>query len=97
MRRIRGRGVFIERNLLEVDPRARLTVIEFALHHRDRIAAGDPARGCGVESPRVMDSTAALELPDVPARCSSSAAATSASSSATVYAGARIDASPSSR
>ena len=36
-------------------------------HHRDRIAADDGAE-CSIDSPKVLDSTTALELPDVPNR-----------------------------
>jgi len=69
VRRVRGRGVFLERNLLEI-----------ATHDADRtrmrfrhciVATGSRPTvlpGLDTESPRVMTSSSALDLPDVPAR-----------------------------
>jgi dihydrolipoamide dehydrogenase len=69
VRRVRGRGVFLERNLLDV-----------ATHDADRtrmrfrhciVATGSRPTvlpGLDTESPRVMTSSSALDLPDVPAR-----------------------------
>ena len=69
VRRIRGRGVFLERNLLEVNPEdAGRTVIRF--QHCIIATGSRPAvlPGLDTESPLIMNSTEALELPDIPAR-----------------------------
>ena len=69
MRRIRGRGVFLERNLLEVNPEdAGRTVLRF--QHCIIATGSRPAvlPGLDTESPLIMNSTEALELADVPAR-----------------------------
>jgi dihydrolipoamide dehydrogenase len=69
VRRIRGRGAFLERNLLEVSAQeADRAVIRF---QHCIIATGSRPTvlpGLDTESPRVMNSTEALELPDVPPR-----------------------------
>jgi dihydrolipoamide dehydrogenase len=71
VRRIRGRAAFLERNLLEVSAEgedAGRSVIRF---QHCIIATGSRPTvlpGLDTESPLVMNSTEALELPDVPAR-----------------------------
>jgi dihydrolipoamide dehydrogenase len=69
VRRIRGRGVFLERNLLEVSTQG---ADRSRVRFRDCIIAtgSRPAvlPGLDTESPLVMTSTTALELPDVPSR-----------------------------
>jgi len=70
VRRIRGRGAFLERNLLEVSAQedAGRSVIRF---QHCIVATGSRPTvlpGLDTESPLVMNSTEALELPDVPAR-----------------------------
>jgi dihydrolipoamide dehydrogenase len=69
VRRIRGRGAFLERNLLEVSAEgADRSVLRF---RHCIIATGSRPTvlpGLDTESARVMNSTEALELPDVPPR-----------------------------
>jgi dihydrolipoamide dehydrogenase len=69
IRRLRGRGAFLDRDLVEVStedgPGVRLAFRQCVIATGSRPAV---LPGLDTESPLVMNSTSALELPDVPAR-----------------------------
>lgn len=67
--RLRGRGAFLERDLLEVSGED-TDRLQLRFRHCIIATGSRPAAvpGLDTESPRVMNSTEALDLPDVPAR-----------------------------
>jgi dihydrolipoamide dehydrogenase len=69
VKRIRGRGAFLDRDLLEVNTED-AAWLRVRFQHCIIATGSRPAvlPGLDTESPRVMNSTSALELPDVPGR-----------------------------
>ena len=65
---IRGTASFVDGKTLSIEPvdgGDRADAVVRARDHRDRIAS-DAVPGLSIDSPRVMDSTGALDLPDIP-------------------------------
>jgi len=65
---IRGRASFVDNRTLSIDPVGGGEKQTLAFQHAILATGSRPATvpGLSIESPRVMDSTAALDLPDIP-------------------------------
>ena len=79
VRYIQGDATIVDRHDLEVQTATRQRCVRSTTRSSPPARAGE-IPSLSLDSPRVMDSTAALDLPDVPERCWWWAAATSGSS-----------------